>query len=440
MKKQWLSAALVLLLMLLIPVAASADVIYSAPGELVVGEAVDHLLATLDPGSTAWTDPGLLPDGLRLETEETEDGLNVYLRGVPAAAGTYDLVILYNGAESICTVTIVAGDTPAPVPIGVSVETPPLLTQYTAGDTLDPEGLTLRLAMSDGSSQLVTEGYALYPTRLEHAGTRTIEVNYDGLLCYFDVEVEPGPEVIEGIGVLKLPEKIVYEVGEELDPTGLIVRVYTNNGTRDEYWDLLCEPTLLTEPGQQEITVYYEKETCTFTVQVLEAESPASIAVYRLPDRLEYQVGDTLDTSGLVLIETSSRNNPDYLEDGFTCEPVVLETPGSQEITVRLGELRCSFHVTVAEAAPIVATASPAPGEASIPSTAPTAAVVLPSEDPLPQRGPAESAQSGKLLVAVIVVAALLALVVLGVYVLLMNRGSREYFADSVKDLFRRRR
>ena len=77
MKKQWISAALVLLLMLLIPVVACADVIYPAPEDFVVGEEVDHLLATLDPGGTAWTDPTLLPPGLRLETVETEVGVNV---------------------------------------------------------------------------------------------------------------------------------------------------------------------------------------------------------------------------------------------------------------------------------------------------------------------------------------------------------------------------
>lgn len=88
MKKQWISAALILLLMLLIPIYACADVIYPAPDALVVGEPVNHLLATLDPGGTVWTDPALMPDGLYLDTAETEEGVNVYLRGTPTTPGT----------------------------------------------------------------------------------------------------------------------------------------------------------------------------------------------------------------------------------------------------------------------------------------------------------------------------------------------------------------
>ena len=202
----------------------------------------------------------------------------------------------------------------------------------------------------------MTEGFALYPTRLEDAGTRSIEVNYEGLLCYFQVEVEPAPEVIEGIGVAVLPNKVVYEPGESLEPAGLSIRVYTNNGTRDvSAEELDCMPTVLDTPGQQVITVYYGEKTCTFTVQVLEEEAPAGIAVYRLPDKLDYTVGDTLDPSGLILVETSSRDTPDIWTRAISCEPTLLEEPGPAGDHRALRE-SCSaaFHVTVrpAPAAP----------------------------------------------------------------------------------------
>ncbi len=434
MKKQWISTVLMLLLMLLIPVMACADVIYPAPEDFVVGEEVDHLLATLDPGGTVWTDPELLPAGLRLETEEVVEGLNVYLRGFPTVPGTYDLIIRYNGEDSICTVNIVPGQGAEPTPVSVSVETPPLQTEYTVGDVLNHEGLSLRVEMSDGSSRLVNEGFALYPVHLEQAGRRMIEVNYEGLLCFFEVEIAPGPEEIEGIGVLKLPNKTVYEVGDELDPSGLVIRVYTNNGTRDEIDHLLCSPTLLTEPGEQEITVSYGEKTCTFSVRVMEEEAPASIAVYRRPDKLDYTVGDTLDPSGLILVETSTRNKQELFEDGFTCEPTVLEQEGDQEITVRRGGLECSFQVNV-RPAPVLDPPSPAvkPGEPGTPA-------LQPGGELLPQRGPGGESQSGRLLVIVIVGAAFLALLILGIYVFTMNRSSRADYADSVRDLFRRRR
>ena len=120
------------------------------------------------------------------------------------------------------------------------METLPEKTEYEAGDVLDPTGLSIRVQLSNGESYVVTEGFALYPTRLEDAGTRSIEVNYEGLLCYFQVEVAEPPEVIEGIGVLSLPVKVVYDVGDMLDASGLGIRVYTNKGTCPRCWTRLA--------------------------------------------------------------------------------------------------------------------------------------------------------------------------------------------------------
>ena len=438
MKKQWISAALALLLMLLMPVCAWADVIYPAPDALVVGEAVNHLLATLDPGSTVWTDPAQMPEGLYLDVAESEEAVNVYLRGTPATPGDYSLIILYNDTESICNISVLPAEEPEPVvPVSLTVESLPLLTAYTAGDSLDPDGLSLRLEMSDGSSEIITAGYTLYPTRLENAGTIPIEVNYEGLLCYFEVEVEPAPEVIEGIGVLSLPVKRTYRVGEELDPAGLGIRVYTNNGTRDVYTDLICEPTLFEQAGTQVVTVHYREKSCTFSVTVLAKSVPEGLTVYRLPDRVDYTVGEQLDTQGLILMETDSAGGSNYVDSGYSCEPMLLQAAGRQRITVRVGSLECSFEVTVAESAPAAPAVQPEPDRVT--PEGPSSIIITPEgEDPLPG-GFDPSSQNGKLLVAVIAVAALAALVILGVYVLVMNRSGREYYAASIRDLFRRR-
>ena len=69
----------------------------------------------------------------------------------------------------------------------------------------------------------------------------------------------------------------------------------------------------------------------------------------------------------------------------------------------------------------------------------PAAPTVLPQQDLIPDRTGEETAQSGKLLAVAIVGAALVALLVLAAYLLFINREERRYFADSVKDLFRRR-
>lgn len=437
MKHRGLSALLVLLLILLIPVTASADVIYPAPEDFTVGVEVNHLLATLDPGGTVWTDPELLPEGLRLETEETEEGVNVYLRGFPSTPGTYDLLFRYNDVESICTVNILPGEAREPVPEAITVFRLPLVTEYTLGDELNPEGLVLLVAYDDGSSAELTGGFQMEPMELTSLGTQSITVSYEELQCSFEVEVFL-PEEIESIALLRMPEKVVYTVGEELDPGGLMIRVYSNRGTRDVYDELLCFPTQLDEPGTQEITVCYRDQMCSFSVVVLAEETERSLSVSRLPFKVDYRVGEELDTAGLVLIETDGPQEPRLVERGFTCYPTVFTEPGQQEVTVELDELSCSFPVTVL--APSVPEPSAAPAEnPALPVMPATVSVEPLPETVQPRINPVQE-QNGPGLVAVIVGAALAALLILGVNLFVINRSGREYFAESVKDLFRRKR
>ena len=486
MKHKSLAALLVLLFMLSIPITASADVIYPAPAPFVTGVEVNHLLATLDPGGSVWTDPELLPPGLHLETEEMEEWVNVYLRGVPTVPGVYNLLFAYNDVYSLCIITVLPGREPLPQPVALSVEQLPLVTSYTEGDLLDPEGLSLLVELSDSSSYLVSDGYELDPTLLDEVGTQSIQVSYEGLTCSFDVDVAPVSEEILSIGVQSLPLKVVYNVGEELDPSGLLIRVYTDKGVRDQFTELLCFPTTLNEPGEQEITVWYKDQSCVFNVRVLAKDTAPSLAVYQLPYKTAYQVGEKLDPDGLVLIETGS-GEPRYLDSGFRCHPTSFTEPGPVEVVVRHGKMSCTFPVTVFSP-PIVpdspeiapeptdsqAEPDPQPEETPEPSPVPESSptpepelppdpevspeaspeatpepepqpeetpepAIVPAEPPAPSRSSPELPSSGKQVVAVTGIAALGALAVLGVYLFLINRNGREFFRD-FRDSFRRKR
>ena len=72
-------------------------------------------------------------------------------------------------------------------------------------------------------------------------------------------------------------------------------------------------------------------------------------------------------------------------------------------------------------------------------SCSPTATVIEPVPETLPPKVGPTVERSGPGLVTVIVAAAMAALLILGVYVFVVNRSGREYFAESVKDLFRRK-
>ena len=238
------------------------------------------------------------------------------------------------------------------------------------------------------------------------------------------VTVKADP-VIEGIGVLTLPNKTQYKEGERLVTDGLSVRVYTNQGYYDVTGGLECSPATLSVPGTQTITVRYENKSCTFTVEVESArEEVQSVSVASLPIKTSYTVGDRLDTTGLVVRVVTNKQVKDVTE-GFTCTPVVLSAAGRQTIKVIYGVQSTSFEVTVAERA----TATPMPTATPAPTvTAGPQASVNPSPSATPHTSNHQSHETsaGSAVLQIVLVLALLALVGLGAYVFVVQRKNKK--------------
>ena len=552
MKKSLISAALILLLMLVLAPAAYADVVYPPPAPVELGEEMDHLAAECEPGTAVEVSEGALPPGVELELEQDDSSMYVYLRGRAEEAGIYNCVISIGPSNSFfCTVTVNAPRPSAPgvtaspdvvcyagdsvsvsvsasaepgtelryqwyastsrdsltgaeiggadgpeyspgtaypgttyyycVVTGVSggqesapavspaisvtvqeisvdsigIESMPLTTDYKIGDALDTRGLQVRVFYSNGTQQLLDSGFGVYPTRLESAGEQEIEVSYQGLIAHFTVTVSQEEEVIEGIGILTLPARTDYTVGETLDASGLSIRAYTNFGYRDVTYELLtCEPVIFSGPGRQTITVRYGGQSCTFEVTVQDPKATDSIHVLDLPAKVSYTAGEALNTAGLRLKVVDTRGDSQIVDSGFSCSPTQLNTPGRQEITVSYDGKSTSFHVNVAAAAAAPASPSPSPVQPSASPALPNLTDTQASPSPSPFAAPAVTAapnarasdyQSehggmGRSLIGVVVVAALLALAVLGAYVFVMNRGGVDAAARKLRKLFRRGR
>ena len=330
----------------------------------------------------------------------------------------------------------------APAVTSISVETLPYKTVYTAGDQLDASGLSIRVNQANGSSNVLTDTsfFGLYPTQLNAAGVQNVEVGYQGLTCIFQVTVQPAEEVIDGIGVLTLPNRLNYTVGDVLDTSGLSLRVYTNNGYRDVSEDFTCDPMVFDMAGTQTVTVSYGGKTCTFALEIQEQEKPVSLLVSTLPAKREYKAGETLDTTGLVLQLITNRNNSQNLDTGFTCTPTVLESAGRQDITVSYvteqnDTLTCIFSVNVLAAEtspPVESTTQPF---TPVPSIQPTDS---PVSTPHIIEHQSHNTGVNNALVVVIIVAAVLGLGCLGAYVFIMNRGGVEGISEEIRHLFHR--
>lgn len=341
---------------------------------------------------------------------ETGDSLQVDT----SAVGTmyyYCVVTNTSGGISVSATSGVI-----PVTVGeltlesVSVKTPPEKTVYTVGDKLDTAGLTLEVHYHNGSSAVVSEGFTVYPTRLSTAGEQAVEVEYKGKTCSFSVNVEQPEEKIDGIGVLTLPAKTSYAVGEQLDFSGLSIRVYTNNGHRDVYTGLECSPSSFDRPGSHAVTVSYGGKTCTFNVLVKAEVRPVSLSVNTLPAKTEYTVGDTLDVSGLSLRETDNTNGSREITEGFDYMPKTLDKAGKQEITVTYGGLSCRFTVSVTEKA------------AEAPSQAPQASASPAPAEPIVEAPAVHKGRDAKTVMSIILTIAVIALAGSLVYMIIVRR------------------
>ena len=79
-------------------------------------------------------------------------------------------------------------------------------------------------------------------------------------------------------------------------------------------------------------------------------ETPAavsSVSIKSMPTKTQYYLGETLDTSGLVLTAAYSDGTTQDISSGFTCSPSTLNTIGTQEITVSFEGFTAVFNVTV---------------------------------------------------------------------------------------------
>ena len=245
-----------------------------------------------------------------------------------------------NGLTSNCTINVKKEEVTS-----LTIATKPTKTNYYVGDTLNTAGLSLKVTYNNGTTQTITSGFTCTPTALSTAGAQTITVNYGGKTATFTVNVQD--VTLSGIAIASNPTKTSYYVGDTLDTTGLKLTATYNNGTTQTITSgFTCTPTALSTAGAQTVTVNYGGKTATFTVNVQDV-TLSGIAVASKPSKINYFVGDTLDTTGLKLTATYNNGITQTITSGFTCTPTALSTAGAQTVTVNYGGKTATFTVNV---------------------------------------------------------------------------------------------
>ncbi len=230
---------------------------------------------------------GLLVNAV-YNTGDVEPISTYTLSGYSGTVGKNIITVTYKGLTTSFTVNVIEKEKQM---ISLKVVTPPVKISYYEDEEFDGTGMIVAAIYDNGDIEAIKD-YTV--TGFDSTiGEKTITVTYNGFKTTFTVEVLEKPVTLTGISILNLPNKLEYEIGEELDIDGLlVVAVDSDNGV-----EVITDYTiskLTDEIGVQIVTVSYKGFSKTFEVIV----SDSSI-------KPELIIGDVDDDGRVTIIDAT---------------------------------------------------------------------------------------------------------------------------------------
>lgn len=206
-----------------------------------------------------------LPDKLKYKDGESFDssGLIVtatYDGGTVQETTNYTLSLPDMSTAGTKTVTVTCGNQTATFDITIisiskiEVTTPPTKLEYHKGDALDTTGMVISTVWTDGSKEVLADGYTVSDLGSTETGEKTITITYQTFTATFTVEVVAD---IVGIRITSFPSKVYYKIGESFDPSGLTVAEVRQDGTEKEITDYDISGFDSSTAGPKTIAVSY---------------------------------------------------------------------------------------------------------------------------------------------------------------------------------------
>lgn len=220
--------------------------------------------------------------------------------------GTNPITINFNGAVQTINLTIVPLTATA-----LGIKYLPAKTEYYQGDVFDPEGIVVTAAYNSGSSaDLTSDKYAFSIPEatltgstytFDSPGEKTVTVRSaetPSTVTTFNVTVKEAQ--MTGLEIAQPPQRTLYYLGDSFNPNGMVVyaRYSDNSKVRlmtNEYTTTLDTTT----PGSKQVVISYKGHQANSNVTVKQKEL-TGIKVTQYP-RTTYQIGEELDTSGLMV-------------------------------------------------------------------------------------------------------------------------------------------
>ena len=280
------------------------------------------ITATLNDGSTV-----VVNSGYTVDTEKLTD------------AGEKTIKLTYGGKETTFSVNVIGISS-------ITISSTPIKTTYYVGDELDCSGLTFRVVYLDGTSAIKNSDFTTSVTTFTKSGEQVIRVYYYNATSFFKAYANPVD--VAKVEVETIPAKTAYYVGDTVNTEGLTLKVtYTNGKTAiiDNGYTVI---TKLDSADIKSVEVEYGGKKTSFEVNVT-AVVMTSWSLTSEPTKLEYSVGDNLNTAGLVITEYYNNGTSKEITSGFTCTPDKFTEIGEQIVTVSYKDSTAMFVVNVSE-------------------------------------------------------------------------------------------
>lgn len=157
-------------------------------------------------------------------------------------------------------------------------------TEFIVGDAFTYEGLALCLNYNNGSEKLLSaKNVTVSNPNMGVTGTQTINISYEYAVgevytCNYDITISPVSVV--GIQITKLPDKLTYIQGEQIDLTGMQVAKVYNNGKTEVVSNKQLRTTYnFMNIGETTVVVNYSGFTDDFQCTVTQIETDATLTV-----------------------------------------------------------------------------------------------------------------------------------------------------------------
>ncbi len=227
------------------------------------------------------------------------------------------------------------------------IKNPATTLTYKEGQSFDKTGLIIEAVYKSGAVKTISDYEILDGNNLR--GTQTkVTISYEGKTVDLAITITPNP--LLNIIVSKQPDKTNYVVGQNFDPTGMVITGNYQDGNSYEIIDFIVENGTNLTINQSSVTISFDGKTTTQPITV-EGKSVVSVVVDKLPSKLTYiQNEESLDLTGGSLkvtydddsSETVSMTSNNVEVTGFSNSSL-----GKVAITVSYQGKSCQFDVEV---------------------------------------------------------------------------------------------